>query len=162
LLEYSYSFDGERKTWSSAKRVWPNPESDFDEAIPSKIRVCVQEARICLRSGAYTGSVAMAGRALEAIVRHFHPSDEQITLGRGLLGLHEKKVIDDRLFAWGKELQEHRNLAAHASGTRFGRTDAEDLYNFAIAICDYVFVLQEQYNRFVARKEEKRRALPAP
>jgi len=36
-------------------------------------------------------------------------------------------------------------LAAHASGITFDKADAEDLYDFAAAICEYVFVLQEKY-----------------
>ena len=54
----------------------------------------------------------------------------------------------------GKELHEHRNLAAHASERTFSREDAEDLYEFVNAICDYLFVLQDRYERFMKRKKD--------
>jgi hypothetical protein len=80
----------------------------------------------------------MTGRALEAVARHFHASSEadRLMLGRGLDQLHKSGVIDNRLHEWGKELQQNRNLAAHATSTMFDRRDAEDLFDFAIAICE--------------------------
>jgi hypothetical protein len=123
--------------------------------IPTLIRESLLEASICLSAGAYTASVAMSGRALEAIARHFHKgtNGEKLLLAAGLRELHDTKVIDDRLSAWGKELHEHRNLAAHASGLIFSKVDAVDLFDFAVAICEYVFVVQAKYEAFVQRKE---------
>ena len=66
--------------------------------------------------------------------------------------MHENKIIDERLYEWSKELHLNRNLAAHASSEEFGKDDAEDLFNFASAICDYVFVLTEKFDRFKARR----------
>jgi hypothetical protein len=99
----------------------------------------------------------MSGRALEAIARHFHngPHPEKLYLFAGITELHDNKIIDERLFAWSKELHEHRNLASHASGTQFSREDAEDLFDFAIAICEYIFVVQRKYDAFVQRKKER-------
>ena len=39
---------------------------------------------------------------------------------------------------------------------RFTHDDAEDLFNFATAICDYVFVLNEKFRLFMKRKEAKK------
>jgi hypothetical protein len=49
--------------------------------------------------------------------------------------------VNKKLYEWADELREHRNLAAHATGTKFTRLDAEDIFDFARAICEYVFVL---------------------
>lgn len=143
--------------WMEPYRVWPDPERSPFEPIPENVRSSMQEARRCLSCGAYTASVAMTGRALEAVARHFHVGSDpsHLMLGPGLNELHERKVIDDRLFQWGKELHEHRNLAAHASGTSFGRMDAQDLLDFTLAICDYVFVLHAKYEGFMNRKNAK-------
>ncbi len=143
--------------WMEPYRIWPDPDRSPFEPIPETVRSSLQEARRCLSSGAYTASVAMTGRALEAIARHFHPGPDpsHLMLGPGLVELHDKKIIDDRLFQWGKELHEHRNLAAHASGRTFTRIDAQDLLDFALAICDYVFILQAKYEAFMSRKSGK-------
>jgi hypothetical protein len=144
-------FKGPSDGWMEPYRIWPDPERPPFEPIPETVRSSLQEAKRCLSCGAYTASVAMTGRALEAIARHFHigPDPNRLMLGPGLGELHEKKVIDDRLFEWGKELHENRNLAAHASGASFARMDAQDLLDFALAICDYVFVLQAKYEAFM-------------
>ena len=79
-------------------------------------------------------------------------------LAKGLQELHDSGKIDERLYQWGKELHEHRNLAAHATDKVFSREDAEDLYEFANAICDYLFVLQDRYDRFMQRKGTNQKA----
>lgn len=60
--------------------------------------------------------------------------------------------------AAAKELKENRNLAAHASDQAFDRDDAEDLFDFAIAICEYVFVLTERFDAFKKRRQNKKAA----
>jgi hypothetical protein len=140
--------------WSEVKRMWPNPESGLDASIPKTVRVSLEEACSCLSAGTYTASVVMSGRALEAVTRYFHLGEKanRLMLAKGLDELHENKKIDERLYLWGKELHEHRNLAAHASDKTFSREDAEDLYEFVTAICEYLFVLQDRYDRFMKRK----------
>jgi hypothetical protein len=99
----------------------------------------------------------MTGRALEAVARHFHACSDadRLMLGRGLDELHKSGVIDNRLYEWGKELQKNRNLAAHATSMMFDRDDAQDLIDFAIAICEYVFVLTERFRQFKKRQAKK-------
>jgi hypothetical protein len=142
--------------WGGMQRVWPDPEALLDASIPEDVRVSLEEAKNCLACGGYTASVVMSGRALEAVARHFHVEKvERLMLGKGLEELHASGKIDERLYRWGKELHEHRNLAAHATAARFARADAEDLYEFANAICEYLFVLQDRFDRFMQRKANK-------
>jgi hypothetical protein len=129
--------------YSEPVRVWPSPDSDLPLSIPELIRNSLVEADLCRRVGAFTASVVMSGRALEAMCRHFKTKGK--TLAHGLRELLEKEVIDKRLFEWSEELRHHRNLAAHATDTRLTHADAEDLFNFATAICDYVFVLNHSF-----------------
>jgi hypothetical protein len=63
----------------------------------------------------------------------------------------DQNVIDKMLHDWGQELRRHRNLAAHATGTWFTRRDAEDIFDFAQTICEYVFVLTRRFERFKER-----------
>jgi hypothetical protein len=139
--------------WDKASRVWPDPISDLAVCIPEKIRVCLLEARKCLHATAYTACVAMSGRAIEAMCKHFSTKKE--SLFEGLKELYDRKIIDERLYQWGDELRKHRNLAAHASDAKFTQMDAKDLYDFSTAICDYVFVLTEKFEGFRKRQAKK-------
>lgn len=150
------AFD-EENTYSAPVRVWPQPDTGIPLSVPSDIRNSLIEANLCLRAGAFTGSVVMTGRALEAMCQHFKTKSK--TLAHGLRELLDRDVIDKRLFQWGEELRIHRNLAAHASGEDLSHDEAEDLFDFATAICDYVFVLNEKFERFMERKQTKNKAL---
>jgi hypothetical protein len=145
----------EENIYSAPLRVWPQPDTDIAASIPASIRSSLVEANLCLRAGAFTGSVVMTGRALEAMCQHFKTKNK--TLAQGLKELLDREVIDKRLFQWSEELRIHRNLAAHASDESFSHDDAEDLFNFGTAICDYVFVLNEKFARFMERKLAKKK-----
>ena len=142
---------GDPNIWSVAIRVWPQPDIDVPVSIPALIRASLVEANLCLRAGAFTASVAMTGRALEAMCHHFQTKGR--TLAQRVKELLDREIIDKRLFQWSEALRLHRNLAAHASGEQFVHDDAEDLFNFATAICDYVFVLNEKFAQFMKRRE---------
>jgi hypothetical protein len=92
----------------------------------------------------------MTGRALEAMCHHFNTKGQ--TLAGGLRELLDREIIDKRLHQWGDELRLNRNLAAHATGKRFHAPDADALLTFALAICNYVFVLNEEFARFIQGK----------
>lgn len=81
-----------------------------------------------------------------------HHDSKVRTLAKGLESLKKGGVIDTRLFEWGEALRKHRNLGAHATTERVSKADARDLLDFATAICDYVFVLNEKFERFRARQ----------
>lgn len=153
-----YIEDGEEITeWGAAQRLWPPVSEPLSimEKFPPSIRFSISEARRCLSGNAYTASVAMTGRALEAVARYFHKGTkpEKLMLSAGIDELHKNKVIDDRLYEWGKELHLNRNLAAHDSGQKFEQADAEDLFNFAVSICEYVFVLSVRFETFKKRRQ---------
>jgi hypothetical protein len=76
--------------WSGPRRVWPSPELSIAQSIPRPIRNSLVEARKCVMVGAYTASVAMTGRAPEAIGRHFHTKGkaDRLMLGAGIKELY--------------------------------------------------------------------------
>ncbi len=151
------AFEDGIETWSDAQRIWPQPPTPISTSIPREIRDSLLEAEGCLQCGTYTASVAMIGRALEAVGRHFgQGKKKRLMLWDGITNLHKDRVIDDRLFSWAKELHEHRNLAVHATAVRLTRVDAEDLFSFAHSLCDYVFVLQTRYDAFIQRKKARK------
>ena len=152
----------EIEEYSEAQRLWPSPEAAVSLQIPERIRSSLSEARKCLSCGTYTASVAMTGRAIEGMCRHF--KTKKMVLFEGLKELLDREVIDKRLYQWADELREHRNLAAHASGASFERQDAQDIFDFALTICDYVFVLNKKFEEFTKRtnKAGKKKAMPNP
>lgn len=99
----------------------------------------LREADKCLQIGAHIAAAAMAGRALEAVCRHY--STEDTYLGAGIKELRDKGIIDARLYKWSEELRDQRNAAAHANDTEISSQDAEDILTFTCAIVDYAFML---------------------
>lgn len=135
--------------WCNPARVWPDPDNSVDFNIPAIARTSLLEARTCFKAKAYTACAVMAGRAVEGVCVHYVPSKK--TLAAGLRELKNKGFIDERIFDWGEELRKHRNIGAHANKDRISRDDAKDLLDFALAICDYVFVLNAKFERFKKR-----------
>ena len=142
-----------QRIWSVPLRLWPEPEVDLPAAIPAEVAESMKEARVCLSTGTYTACVAMTGRGIEGLCHHFRTKKTQ--LFDGLKELRDREIIDKRLYEWADELRKHRNLAAHASGAAFQRQDAEDIFDFALAICDYVFVLSKKFEEFTKRTAAK-------
>jgi len=135
--------------WGNARRLWPEPDGYLHWSIPSEARASLEEARKCYKAKAYSACAVMCGRAIEAIcVEH----TKEKTLAKGLKALKDDETIDGRLFEWGDSLRHERNLGAHATGVKTTRDDARDVLDFAIAICEYVFVLSEKYNEYKERK----------
>lgn len=94
----------------------------------------------------------MCGRTIEGVCKH-HDSKTR-NLAGGLKKLKDDGIIDARLYNWGEALRSHRNLGAHATTEKVSKEDARDLLDFSIAICEYVFVLNEKFNRFQARQKK--------
>jgi hypothetical protein len=143
-----------QQTWSRPSRLWPSPILSLSGSIPQAIRDSMEEASTCLQAGAYTAAVAMIGRALEGMCRHYQTRSQY--LGGGLPELHERGIIDHRLYEWGKELRLYRNTAAHADPEVISRDEAQDLMEFATAILGYVFVLSDKFDDFLQRKSTKK------
>ncbi|MCX7602185.1 MAG: DUF4145 domain-containing protein [Meiothermus sp.] len=166
-----YTSDEDR--WSDVFRIYPNPPKAFSSyRIPRVVRDSLEEADCSIQAGANNAACVMLGRALEAICRDIlEPSHTSATpapaglngisskkklmLGEGIKTLHDKKVIDDRLFEWSQQLQAFRNFAAHPEDISISRDDAEDLQTFVYAIVEYVYDLADRYNAFKARVDAR-------
>ena len=133
-------------------REWPNPDNDLAYDIPDIARISLLEAQVCFKAKAYSATAVMCGRALEGVCKHHNPKIK--TLASGLKKLKEQNVIDSRLYEWSEELRKARNLGAHASTVKVSRQDARDLLDFSTVICEYVFVLNEKFERFKERSKK--------
>jgi hypothetical protein len=90
----------------------------------------------------------MCRRAIEALCRHFGVI---LSLEKGLVALKDRGIIDGMLLQWAEALRLHGNIGAHPDPKEIMPTDAGDLYGFAFAICEYVFVLGEKFRKFRER-----------
>jgi hypothetical protein len=137
--------------WTDLVRVHPKPRRLLGHEIPQTVRQSLEEAERCMQVGAFLAAAAMAGRALEAVCRHYSTKDTYI--GAGIKELRDKGIIDARLLEWSEELRDQRNMAAHASDAAFSSQDAEDILTFTYAIVDYVFLLTRKFEQFQKRKK---------
>ena len=139
--------------WGDATRLWPEPESFLHRSIPGDVRLSLEEARKCFLAKAFSASVVMCGRAIEAMcVAH----TKEKTLQKGLQALRDSGIIDGRLFDWGNSICAiDANIGAHATGQKIGMQDARDVLDFATAICEYVYVLSDRYDSYKKRKAER-------
>jgi hypothetical protein len=68
--------------------------------------------------------------------------------------MKDHKIIDERLFQWGEALRNERNIGAHASDENITKEDATDVFDFARAFCEYIYVLTEKYEDYTERKKK--------
>ncbi|MFC3745728.1 DUF4145 domain-containing protein [Paenibacillus sp. GCM10012306] len=136
--------------WSHAVRLWPEPRRELSWDLPETVSFSLNEAEKCFKGSAYLACAVMCGRAVEGICKDFDTKSSNIA--GGLKELLEREIIDKRIYEWGNTLRIHRNVGAHASDVMINKVDASDLLDFAIAICDYVYVLRNKFENFMKRR----------
>lgn len=92
----------------------------------------------------------MCGRVLEGICSEYNT--KKGFLAGGLGELLDKEILDNKIYEWGMALRKLRNIGAHATKETISEEDAGDVLDFANAICDYVFVLNEKFKKLMERK----------
>lgn len=147
--------DFDRWEMDSPTRLWPNPKTRLDSSIPKSVQGSIEEARLCIQVKAYSACAVMCGKALEALCKAH--GAEKWQLAKSWKELKEKGIIDARLYSWGESLRERRNIGAHATDEDVSREDAIDVLDFTVAICEYVYVLAEKYERFKARETMRKK-----
>lgn len=85
---------------------------------------------------------------------------KNLMLGEGLKELHTRQIIDERLFNWGKQVQNIGNKSAHAVDINISRQDVDDLMSFVTALIEYIFDLSLRYNQFLKRLENQQAFKP--
>ena len=144
--------------WSRPNRLWPEPTEHLDFNIPQIVRRAIEDGKKCFQAKVYSATAVLCGKAIEAIC--VEKTGEK-TLYKGLLSLKNSNIIDARLFEWGEALRAERNIGAHANEENTSRADAQDILDFAMAICEYIYVLSDKYDDFMKRKEKKEKVKAA-
>ena len=132
-------------------RLWPLPDPQLHSNIPQTVRLSLEEAQRCLASNAFMACAVMAGRAIEGLSRDKTGAEY---LGEGLEKMKAAKIIDEKLFEWGQALQKERNIGAHAGEDTVSYQTANDVLDFSLAITEYVYVLDEKFKSYKARKSK--------
>lgn len=140
-----------KEDFSAADRLWPNPYQILDNSIPEPVRRSIEDARKCYQYGVYSATAVMCGRALEYVTIE---KAGKKTLYEGIKALKEQNQIDNRLFKWAEALRKERNIGAHAVDEETKPQDARDILDFAIAFCEYMYVLTQKYNEYLDRKKK--------
>jgi len=152
ILGYSEIEPDDEGHWDfrSASRCWPEPNADhLHIAIPKEVRKALRDAHKCFQSKVYSATAVMCGRAIEGICKEKTGAK---TIAKGLEKMKAQGDIDEKIWNWADALRKERNLGAHATGYDTTKEDAKDILAFAVAICDYVYVLTEQYDEYMSRK----------
>ena len=139
--------------YEDARTLLPEPYKRVDPNLPSTVRKAFEEALTCLRSGAYSATVLMSRKTLEAMCH------ENIITGENLAQMlktaMDANVIDGRLFQWADELRLAGNRAAHDVVGSITRQDAMDIVDFTHAMLEYIFTYRDKFNAFMARKKKR-------
>jgi HEPN domain-containing protein len=152
LLGFSELEPNEEDQWEfkSASRCWPEADNNsLHHAIPKEVTKALKDAQKCFKAGVYSATAVMCGRAIESICKEKTGAK---TIAKGLEKMKAQGDIDEKIWNWADALRKERNLGAHATGYDTTEEDAEDILSFAVAICDYVYVLNEQYEEYMLRK----------
>ena len=138
--------------WGRLSRRWPQVDQQLHRNIPRIVRRSLEEARRCHSAKAFTACAVMVGRAIEGMCKD---KVKAKYLGDGLKKLKAQGIIDEKLYKWGEALRNERNIGAHAGTESVSWQDARDVLDFAHAMAEYVYVLDEKYKEYLARKPAK-------
>jgi len=142
--------DSGHEIWSGPFRLWPAPDRGLHHSVPQSLRDAFAEAQTCFRAGAHTAAAIMCRKTLEGVTKHHRVRARN--LSEALKKMKDDDVIDDRLYAWADELRVIGNDAAHGVDFSVSREDAQDTLDFTEAVVDYLFVFQERFEAFKARR----------
>lgn len=133
-------------------RVWPYPKKSFFE-LPDSVRQSLEEAEKCFNAKANLACSVMCRRTLEALCVDFGLLNR--SLPENLRELKAKEIIDGRLSEWGETLRQMGNIGAHANKGHISKQDARDILDFTAAICEYVYILTNKYEKFRVRQQKQ-------
>jgi hypothetical protein len=136
--------------------VFPAPRR-LNAEVPESLRREWDEARICFEAKAYTATVVMIRRTLEAACKDQGVSNRNLSAALG--ELKTLGLIDDTLAEWAHELRLLGNRGAHAVSGSIMRDDAEDSLDFAEVLLEHMYVLRKRFESFQIRRSKSKKVL---
>ncbi|MGA4995953.1 DUF4145 domain-containing protein [Nonomuraea bangladeshensis] len=124
------------------------------EAVPMILRQALDEVERCIVGKAYTATVTMVRRGLEALCR-----DQGVARGQlheKLHALHTAGKIDNRLLDWATHLRHVGNEGAHDLDFAADELEATDAQALLEGMLRYLYVDQARYEEAKTRREHRR------
>lgn len=141
---YDWSTGG----FSRSRVIYPR-DAEPSVTVPRPVREAYAEAIRCRDAQAYTATVIMCRRSLEAI------AEDKKAVGRTLYAklqaLKEAGEIPPEIFEWFTLLREMGNDAAHSVQVTHTEQDASDAADFVLAITEYLYTYKLRFSEFKER-----------
>jgi hypothetical protein len=131
--------------------LYPTPDRRGIPGLPEPARRAYESAQSCFNTGNFEPCVIMCRKCLEAICVFF--GAQKGSLAERLRQLRDSGRIEARLYEWADQLRLVGNDAAHDLDIRILKQDAVDSLDFVEAILQYVFVLDQRFREFRARRQ---------
>lgn len=120
-------------------KVYPRPlPSPTEKDIPELIRLDLEEAKICLSSGAYRAAAVMARRAMQVAAIEKGASGDKLV--SQIHALQQTGKITTDLKEWADAVRWVGNDAAHPNGVQVTKDDAEDVLQLAEQFLHVLYV----------------------
>jgi len=148
FCDWEYDDEG-GQGWGWPTRQWPDVDQQLHDNIPHIVKRSLEEAKRCQAASAFTACAVMVGRAIEGMCKD---KVNAKSLSEGLKKLKAEGIIDEKLYNWGEALRKERNIGAHPGEQSVSWEDARDILDFSYAMAEYVYVLDEKYKEYLARK----------
>jgi hypothetical protein len=139
--------------------IFPAPRR-LNAEVPESLRREWDEARICFEAKAYTATVVMMRRTLEAACKDQGVSNRN--LSAALAELKTQSLIDETLAEWAHELRLLGNRGAHAMSGIITRDDAQDSLDFTETLLEQMYVLRKRFESFRIRRSKSKKELREP
>jgi hypothetical protein len=152
IRESLYGIPGEVESVTEETLLYPPPTRTSFEGIPDPVKRAYQQALRCYSSSSFDACALMCRRSLEALCKAFGLNNG--TLQDKLEKLAEQRTIEARLVDWAHGIRIVGNEAAHDTDTELSKEDAKDALDFTEALLTYVFVLNERFAAFSARRKQ--------
>lgn len=134
--------------WEEPILLYPSREKNFGSAVPRNVRNTYAEALTCLSAGAYTAATIMARRTLEIVCSELGEDDRRTNLYTKIKNLSRSRKFSGRVSQWADGLRKVGNFAAHDPDQTFTKSQATLVVDFAEALIENCFVLEEKFRNF--------------
>jgi len=131
--------------------LYPTSDRRGVPGLPEPARRAYESAQSCLNTGNFEPCVIMCRKCLEAICVSF--GVQKGSLAERLRQLRDSGRIEARLYEWADQLRLVANDAAHDLDIRISKQDAVDSLDFVEAILQYIFILDQRFRDFCARRQ---------
>ena len=121
------------------------------KGVPDSVKRAYEQAQRCFVSSSYDACALMCRRSLEALCKSFNVQGR--TLEAKLKALADVQIIEARLVDWAHGIRHVGNEAAHDTEAEVSKEDARDALDFTEALLTYVFVLNDKFAIFSARRK---------